>query len=45
MAVAALPATVIHLEDSVTTRFSVPYGFRSAGDLLLERLLSGGRVE
>ena len=45
MAVATLSATVIHLEDSVTMHFSVPYSFRSAGDPVLERLLPGGRVE
>lgn len=39
MTVAALPAVVTYLEDGLTTSFPVPYRFRAAADLVVERVL------
>ncbi|WEK43651.1 MAG: hypothetical protein P0Y64_02115 [Candidatus Sphingomonas colombiensis] len=43
MTVAALPATISYIEDGATTVFAVPYRFKAAGDLVVERI-SGGDV-
>ena len=41
MTVAALPATISYLEDGVSTSFAVPFRFRAAADLVVERIAGG----
>ncbi len=41
MTVAALPAIVEYYEDGVTSAFAVPYRFRAASDLIVERVAGG----
>lgn len=38
MTVAALPSTVSYIEDGVSTSFPVPFRFKAASDLVVERL-------
>ena len=44
MTVAALPATVSYIEDGVTTVFPVPFRFRAASDLVVERIAGGNSI-
>ena len=41
MTVAALPSTASYVEDGVTTSFPVPFRFKSASDLVVERIAGG----
>ncbi|WP_287459185.1 hypothetical protein [Sphingomonas sp.] len=41
MTVAAKPATISYIEDGVTTVFAVPYRFKAATDLVVERIADG----
>lgn len=41
MTVAALPAIVEYLEDGVSTSFPVPFRFKAATDLIVERIAAG----
>lgn len=44
MTVAALPATVSYIEDGVSTVFPVPFRFKAAGDLVVDRVAAGVAV-
>lgn len=44
MTVAALPATISYIEDGVTTVFPVPYRFKAASDLVVDRVIGGGAL-
>lgn len=41
MTVAALPSTVSYIEDGASTSFPVPFRFKAASDLIVERLVGG----
>lgn len=41
MTVAALPSTVTYMENGVTVNFAVPFRFKSAGDLVVSRIIAG----
>lgn len=44
MTVAALSSTVSYTEDGSTTVFPVPYRFRAASDLVVERIAAAGTI-
>lgn len=44
MTVAALPSIASYLENGVTTIFAVPFRFRAASDLIVERTAASGTV-
>ena len=41
MTVAAKPATISYIEDGVSVSFAVPFRFKAASDLVVERLIGG----
>ncbi|KTT68813.1 SGNH/GDSL hydrolase family protein [Sphingomonas sanguinis] len=41
MTVAAKPATISYIEDGVSVSFAVPFRFKAAQDLVVERLIDG----
>lgn len=44
MTVAAKPATVSYIEDGISVSFAVPFRFKAASDLVVERLIDGAIV-
>ncbi|TCP35922.1 hypothetical protein [Sphingomonas sp. BK235] len=44
MTVAALPSTVSYVEDGATTAFAVPFRFKAAEDLVVERVADGAVI-
>lgn len=44
MTVAALPSTISYLEDGVSTVFPVPFRFKAASDLVVQRIAEGTAI-
>lgn len=44
MTVAAKPATISYIEDGVSVSFAVPFRFKAASDLVVERLIDGSVI-
>ncbi|WP_336866919.1 hypothetical protein [Sphingomonas sanguinis] len=44
MTVAAKPATISYIEDGVSVSFAVPFRFKAASDLVVERLIGGESI-